>query len=108
MRVASRFVDRVPVNPPYDGVVASACDARLPPGTGFPDDACHAEVVRGADGSSLELGVGTGRFVLPLVEQGQRLEGTDSSSDMLDRCRRHTAARHLDVVRTTVTSLHSP
>jgi trans-aconitate methyltransferase len=95
---ASRFVDRLPVGAPYDGVVALAYDTWMPPGTRFPDDAFHADVVRGASGSSLELGVGNGRFLIPLVEAGLRLEGIDSSADMLDRCRRHAAARGLDVV----------
>ncbi|HKA03442.1 MAG TPA: class I SAM-dependent methyltransferase [Acidimicrobiales bacterium] len=98
MSAASRFVDRLPVNPPYDGVTAVAYDAWMPPDTRFPDDGIHADIVRRADGGSLELGVGTGRFLVPLVEQGYHLEGIDSSADMLDRCRRHAAARHLDVM----------
>ena len=98
MSAVSRFVDRLPVGAPYDGVVALAYDAWMPPGTRFPDDDFHAEVVRGADGPSLELGVGNGRFLIPLVQAGLRLEGVDRSPDMLARCRRHAAARGLDVV----------
>jgi trans-aconitate methyltransferase len=95
---ASRFVDRLPVGAPYDGVVAVAYDTWMPPGTQFPDDAVHADVVRRAPGSSLELGVGNGRFLVPLVEAGLPVEGIDSSTDMLDRCRRRAAARGVDVV----------
>jgi SAM-dependent methyltransferase len=96
---AARFVDRLPVGAPYDGIVALAYDAWMPPGTVFPDDAFHAEIIRTASGPSLELGVGNGRFLIPLAEGGERrLEGIDSSADMLDRCRRHATARQLDVV----------
>jgi SAM-dependent methyltransferase len=98
MSGASQFVDRLPVNPPYEGIVARAYDAWMPPGTSFPDDALHAELVRRADGRSLELGVGNGRFLIPLVEEGWPLEGIDNSSDMLDRCRQRAAAHHLAVV----------
>jgi SAM-dependent methyltransferase len=99
MSAAARFVDRLPVGAPYDGVVALAYDAWMPPGTAFPDDAFHAGIVRAAPGPSLELGVGNGRFLIPLAEDGVRhLEGVDSSADMLDRCRRHATARGLDVV----------
>ena len=95
---ASRFVDRLPIGAPYDGVVALAYDAWLPPGVGFPDDSLHASVVRAADGPALELGVGNGRFLIPVVQAGLSLEGIDRSADMLDRCRRHAAERDLDVV----------
>ena len=95
---ASRFVDRLPIGAPYDGVVAIAYDVWLPPGVEFPDDPLHLSVLRAADGPALELGVGNGRFLIPAVEGGLALEGIDSSADMLDRCRRHAAARGLDVV----------
>ena len=98
MSDASRFVDTLTVGAPYDGVIALAYDTWMPPGTRFPDDALHAEVVRAAGGPALELGVGNGRFLIPLVEAGLPLEGIDSSADMLDRCRRHAAARGMDVV----------
>lgn len=98
MSGVSRFVDRLALNPPYDGILARAYDAWMPPGARFPDDAVHAEVVRRAHGPSLELGVGTGRFLVPIVQEGGLLEGIDASSDMLDRCRRNAVAHHLDVV----------
>jgi SAM-dependent methyltransferase len=98
MSAVPQFVDRLLVNPPYEGMVARAYDAWMPPGTSFPDDALHAGVVRRAHGRSLELGVGNGRFLIPLVQEGLPLEGIDNSPDMLDRCRRRAAAYHLDVV----------
>lgn len=98
MSVAGRFLDRLPVNAPYDGAVAFAYDTWLPPGTAFPDDGVHADIVRQAEGRALELGSGNGRFLLPLVEAGLALEGIDSSADMLDRCRQHATERGFDVV----------
>lgn len=95
---ASRFVDRLPIGAPYDGVVALAYDAWMPPGFEFPDDSLHTSVVRAAAGPTLELGVGNGRFLIPVVEAGLSLEGIDNSADMLDRCRRHAVERGLDVV----------
>jgi len=40
-----------------------------------------------AAGRSLELGCGTGRLLLPLAIQGARIEGVDSSDEMLARCK---------------------
>jgi hypothetical protein len=98
MTGAARFVDRLSARGSYAGTDALAYDAWMPPGTRFPDDAVHADVVRRAEGPSLELGTGNGRFLIPLVEEGLAVEGIDRSADMLDRCRRHAAARGLDVV----------
>ena len=95
---AARFVDRLSAAGAYAGTDALAYDAWMPPGTRFPDDAVHADVVRRAEGPALELGTGNGRFLIPLVEEGLAIEGIDRSADMLDRCRRHAAARGLDVV----------
>lgn len=36
----------------------------------------------------LELGIGTGRFALPLIQRGYRVTGIDISAKMLRRCRR--------------------
>lgn len=95
---ASRFVDRLPTGAPYDGVVARAYDAWMPPGCEFSDDSTHTNVIRAAAGTTLELGVGNGRFLIPVVEAGLPLEGIDNSADMLDRCGRHAVERGLDVV----------
>jgi ubiquinone/menaquinone biosynthesis C-methylase UbiE len=95
---ASRFVDRLPSSAPYDGVVALAYDAWMPPGYQFPDQAFHMNVVRAAAGPTLELGAGNGRFLIPAIEAGLALEGIDNSADMLNRCRRHAQERGLDVV----------
>ena len=41
-------------------------------------------------GSALELGCGSGRLLLPLLEKGYLLEGLDNSDDMLKLCREKT------------------
>jgi SAM-dependent methyltransferase len=78
--------------------VAEAYDLWIPPGAEFPDDAIHVDAVRAGGGPALELGCGTGRLLLRLLEQGLDVEGIDSSADMLAICRRHAAERGLDPV----------
>lgn len=90
------FLDNLQVNAPYQGVVACAYDAFLPPGKALPDDEIHAEVMRQAGGVALELGVGNGRFLVPRLEEGLAVEGVDNATDMLQRCRRHLDARGLE------------
>lgn len=41
-------------------------------------------------GTSLELGCGSGRLLLPLLEKGYFIEGLDNSVDMLALCREHS------------------
>lgn len=47
----------------------------------------------GGDGPFLELGVGTGRLALELVQAGARVTGIDSSTAMLDRLRANVLER---------------
>lgn len=92
-----RLVDRLPVNLPYEGVVAEAYDTWLPPGTELPGDAYLAELVDDQDGPALELGSGNGRLLIPLLEDGLAVEGIDSAASMNRICAAHAAARGLDV-----------
>lgn len=46
-------------------------------------------------GRVLEAGVGTGRMLIPLLEDGWEVEGIDASSHMLAQCKRHCAQRQL-------------
>lgn len=41
-------------------------------------------------GTALELGCGSGRLLLPLLEKGYFIEGLDNSADMLELCRKNT------------------
>ncbi|WP_435058069.1 class I SAM-dependent DNA methyltransferase [Streptomyces sp. bgisy060] len=55
------------------------------------DPAPAADFLAGlaADGSALELAVGTGRIALPLAERGVKVTGIDASPAMIDELLRH-------------------
>lgn len=46
-------------------------------------------------GKILEAAVGSGRFLIPLLEQGFDVDGFDASSAMLDSCQKYCQERHL-------------
>ena len=96
MGASDQFIERM-ADRGYNGVTALAYDAWLPPGTTFPDDAWYRRVIEQCGGTTLELGAGNGRFLIPARERGLDVEGIDSSADMLERCRLHAAAAGLDV-----------
>jgi len=54
-----------------------------------PDDAFkfYLEQARSADGPVLELMCGSGRFLVPLLQKGIDIDGSDASADMLEACR---------------------
>ncbi|MEP4076525.1 class I SAM-dependent methyltransferase [Haloferula sp.] len=52
-------------------------------------------VLKNHPGRALEVGCGSGRLILPLIQKGHDLEGLESSSEMLDRCR--TAAQEANL-----------
>lgn len=56
-----------------------------------------AELICNDGEPALELGCGTGHPLLPLVAQGLRVEGLDSSCDMLTRCEAKAQAQGLHV-----------
>jgi SAM-dependent methyltransferase len=90
--------DRLPVNEPYDGVVARAYDTWIPVDESWPDEVVYREVLREVDGTILELGCGTGRPLLRWLTEGLDVEGLDASADMLSILRRHAAERGLSPV----------
>lgn len=55
----------------------------------------YLEYAREANGSILEPMCGTGRFLIPLLEEGYSLSGFDYSSHMLDVCRRKCTLKNL-------------
>jgi SAM-dependent methyltransferase len=81
--------DSLPVNQPYDGLVAQAYDVWLPPDGDYDDRDRFRDLVREAGGPALELGCGNGRLLVGYVLDGLAVEGVDSSADMLAICRRH-------------------
>jgi len=56
-----------------------------------------ADLIRDGGEPALELGCGTGHPLLPLVARGLQVEGLDSSSDMLIRCKTKAEAQGLQV-----------
>lgn len=46
-------------------------------------------------GRVLEAGVGSGRFLIPMLEQGYTVDGIDASKEMLHSCRQRCAKRNL-------------
>lgn len=84
--------DSLPVNQPYDGLVAEAYDVWLPPDGRYGDRDLYGDPIRGGDGPALELGCGNGRLLVGYVADGLDVEGVDSSADMLAICRGHVEA----------------
>ena len=52
---------------------------------------------RKAGGSIVELGVGTGRIAVPIAETGTHVIGVDSSTGMIEACRRRAQAAGVNV-----------
>lgn len=55
-----------------------------------------ARSIAEAGGPALELGSGTGRVLIPLLERGLDITGIDTSAEMLARCRARCSARGLE------------
>lgn len=56
----------------------------------------YIDRLRGIEGQVLEAGVGTGRFLIPLLEEGFKADGIDSSNHMLEICRENLDSRALE------------
>ena len=69
-----------------------------------------ADVIRDGGEPALELGCGTGHPLLPLVAQGLRVEGLDSSRDMLTLCeaKAQTQGRHVTLHQQEMQSFTLP
>jgi SAM-dependent methyltransferase len=91
-----RLRDRLPVNDPYDGVVAEAYDSWLPVDEMWPEEVAYREVLALAPGTILELGCGTGRPLIRWLAEGLDVEGLDASQDMLRILRRNAEQRGLE------------
>jgi len=55
----------------------------------------YLKLAKEASGSILEPMCGTGRFLIPLLEQGYSVTGFDSSAEMLHRCHQKCLEKHL-------------
>ena len=68
-----RLRDRLPVNPPYEGLVAEAYDSWISIDEELPDEAFYTALIAEVGGPVLELGCGTGRPVVAVA--GSRPSG---------------------------------
>ncbi|GLY12421.1 class I SAM-dependent methyltransferase [Pseudobacillus badius] len=56
----------------------------------------YLDRLEGTKGKVLEAAVGSGRFLIPLLEKGYIVDGIDYSPEMLDSCREHCKERGLN------------
>lgn len=66
-----------------------------PIGTSFGDVEFYLERLAGVNGPILEPATGTGRMLVPLLENGLHVDGFDSSVEMLEMCRKNCEQRGL-------------
>lgn len=62
-----------------------------------PDLAFYLDLARAAKGTTLELGCGTGRLLVPMARAGLSIVGLDRSQAMLQRCRQKLETEPADV-----------
>ncbi|NJL21465.1 MAG: class I SAM-dependent methyltransferase [Leptolyngbyaceae cyanobacterium SM1_3_5] len=79
----------------YYGLVVDAYELFHPEGN-LKDVPFYADLIRERPGRVLELMCGSGRVLLPLLRQGFTVDGTDSSSEMLARCKSNAQAEELN------------
>ena len=97
MDLEDRVRDSLPVNQPYDGLVAQAYDCWLPHDADYGDLEMYRRAIEQGDGPALELGCGNGRLLLRYRMAGLDVDGVDSAADMLAICRAHADAAGLTV-----------
>ena len=81
--------DRLPVNQPYNGLVAEAYDVWLSPDKDYGDVDLYRRAIEQDGGPALELGCGNGRLLVKYLRAGLDVEGVDAAADMLAICDRH-------------------
>lgn len=79
----------------YSSLSAEVYDLDKPIGKSFGDVEFYRERLASNDGRILEPASGTGRLLVPLLEDGLHVDGFDSSAEMLDICRAHCKERGL-------------
>ncbi|QIZ71066.1 class I SAM-dependent methyltransferase [Oxynema aestuarii] len=86
----------------YGSLCAEYYDLTKPIARPYPDIAYYCKQLSKIDseiGSRiLEVAVGTGRLLVPLLEAGLNVEGLDNSPEMLDYCRKNCQNRGLNPV----------
>ncbi|MDN7242933.1 class I SAM-dependent methyltransferase [Planococcus sp. N028] len=71
----------------YSSLSSEVYDLDKPVGSSFGDIEYYTERLATCTGSILEPAAGTGRLLVPLLEQGFQVDGFDVSGDMLAICR---------------------
>ncbi|GKW47073.1 class I SAM-dependent methyltransferase [Planococcus sp. NCCP-2050] len=79
----------------YSSLSSEVYDLDKPIGHSFGDVEYYTERLKGCKGPILEPATGTGRILIPLLEQGFQVEGFDISTEMLEHCKRNCAERGL-------------
>lgn len=67
-------------------------------GLSFGDVEFYSDRLNSCNGDILEPGVGTGRILIPLLEKGLRVDGFDTSKEMLKTCHNNCENRGLHPV----------
>lgn len=88
-------IDRTAVNR-YGTLAARVYHADKPIGRSFGDVELYRDLLAGTTGPVLEPAVGNGRVLIPLLEAGLDVVGTDPSAEMLAHCRAECRARGLE------------
>lgn len=80
----------------YGALATTVYELTKPVGTSLNGDIdYYSERLAGVTGKILEVGVGTGRMLLPLIQDGFNMEGVDNSKDMLALCHNNLKKYHL-------------
>ncbi|WP_101696282.1 class I SAM-dependent methyltransferase [Clostridium minihomine] len=79
----------------YGRLSSEVYDMDKPIGHSFGDVEFYRERLKTCTGPVLEPATGTGRILIPLLEQGIQVAGFDSSKEMLNLCRRNCKKRGL-------------
>ncbi|MCP3027729.1 bifunctional 2-polyprenyl-6-hydroxyphenol methylase/3-demethylubiquinol 3-O-methyltransferase UbiG [Halobacillus sp. A5] len=79
----------------YSSLSSEVYDMDKPVGHSFGDVKFYIDRLSSVHGTILEPATGTGRILIPLLEEGMDVDGFDSSSDMLEICRENCEKRSL-------------
>ena len=83
----------------YGTLATKVYELTKPIGTSLNGDIdYYSERLEGIDGTILEAGVGTGRMLIPLLEDGFDVHGVDSSIEMLEKCQKHLKEHALETI----------
>ncbi|QVQ52847.1 class I SAM-dependent methyltransferase [Spiractinospora alimapuensis] len=79
----------------YGALSSRGYDLDKPVGFSFGDVEFYSRLLAGTQGEILEPAVGNGRMLVPLLREGLRVRGYDTSPHMVELCRAHCAREGL-------------